>query len=130
MNVKAGNEIRVDVDRVRVDRVRKEWTEAGRSIWLAGLGAMAQVEEEGRDLFRELVERGRKVEHGQFQAIDRTVARTSERVQGWTERMQEALEDTLEGVLHRAGLPSQQDLDRLSAQLDTLAKKVDRLHAV
>lgn len=125
MKVKPGNEIRVDVD-----RVRKEWTETGRSIWLAGLGAMAQMEEEGRDVFRELVERGRKVEHGQFRAIDRTVARTSETVQEWSERVHEALEDTLEGVLRRAGLPSQQDLNRLSAQLDVLARKVDRLETI
>lgn len=125
MNVKPDHEIRVDVD-----HFRKEWTETGRNIWRAGLGAMAQMEGGGRNLFRELVERGRKVEHGQFRVIDRTVARTSERVQGWSERVQEALEDTLEGVLRRAGLPSQQDLDRLSAQLDALAEKVDQLHTV
>jgi hypothetical protein len=35
---------------------------AGRSLWLAGLGAVAGVEEGTRDLFGRLVERGRPVE--------------------------------------------------------------------
>jgi poly(hydroxyalkanoate) granule-associated protein len=34
----------------------------GRDVWLAGLGAVATAEEEGSNLFNELVERGQKLE--------------------------------------------------------------------
>lgn len=114
---------------VNTEKVRKDLTETGRSIWLAGLGAVAQAGEEGREMFDQLVERGRKTEQRQFQSIDRTVARTSETMRDWSERLQESLEDGMRGVLHRVGLPTRQDLSRLSARLDTLTQKVERLQA-
>lgn len=114
---------------VNAEKVRKDVTEAGRSIWLAGLGAVAQAGEEGREVFDHLVERGKKAEHRQFQAIDRTVARTSETMKDWSERLQEGLEDGMRGVLQRVGLPTRQDLGRLSTRLDTLTHKVDQLQA-
>lgn len=122
---------RVEVDQVREDltRVRKDLTTAGRTVWLAGLGALAQVEEEGRELFDDLVERGRKLEVRQFKALDRTVAKSSDTVKEWSDRVQHTVEDGMRGVLHRVGLPSRDDLGRLSTRLDTLSKKVDRLGA-
>lgn len=114
---------------VNAEKVRRDVTEAGRSIWLAGLGAVAQAGEEGREVFDDLVKRGKKAEHRQFQAIDRTVARTSETMKDWSERLQEGLEDGMRGVLQRVGLPTRQDLSRLSTRLDALTRKVDQLQA-
>ncbi len=114
---------------VNAEKVRRDVTEAGRSIWLAGLGVVAQAGEEGREVFDDLVKRGKKAEHRQFQAIDRTVARTSETMKDWSERLQEGLEDGMRGVLQRVGLPTRQDLSRLSTRLDALTRKVDQLQA-
>lgn len=112
---------------VNAEKLRKDLTETGRSIWLAGLGAVAQAGEEGRETFDRLVERGKKTEQRQFQTIDRTVARTSETMKDWSERLQENLEDGMRGVLERVGLPTRQDLSRLSSRLDTLTQKVEKL---
>lgn len=114
---------------VNAEKVRKDLTEAGRSIWLAGLGAVAQAGEEGREMFDQLVERGRETEQRQFRTIDRTVARTSETMQDWSERVQHNLEGGMRGVLQRVGLPTRQDLSRLSARIETLNHKVDQLQA-
>lgn len=112
---------------VNFEKVRNDVTEAGRSIWLAGLGAFARAEREGREVFDQLVERGRSVETRQFKAIDRTVARTSDHLKEWSDKVQNTVQDGFQGMLHRVGLPSRQDLDHLTARIQTLSKKVDQV---
>lgn len=104
-------------------------TEAGRSIWLAGLGALAGAEESGRGLFDDLVERGRRMEREQLRALDRAVARTSERAERLGDRVRSTVHGGVEGVLHRANLPSRDDLKDLAARLDRLAERIDTLAA-
>lgn len=111
------------------ERAGKELRDAGRTVWLAGLGAMARVEEEGRELFDYLVDQGRKVEKDQFKALDRTVARTSDALKEWGDRVQENIEKGMEEALHRIGLPSRHDLEKLSTRIQTLSKKVDHFVA-
>lgn len=110
---------------VNVDQLR----ETGRNVWLAGLGVFARAEEEGRDLFDHLVERGRKFETRQFKSLDRSVARTSDQLKEWGDRVQGTVQDGLQGFLHRVGLPSRDDLDHLSSRITTLSKKVDQVAA-
>jgi poly(hydroxyalkanoate) granule-associated protein len=112
-----------------VDQVRRDLLEAGRNLWLAGLGVVAQVEEEGRGLFDRFVERGRKVEGEQFRAVDRTVSRTTETVKEWSDRVQVGLSKGMNGVLHRVGLPTQADLGHLAHRLEDLTRKVEQLKA-
>ncbi|MEM7052242.1 MAG: phasin family protein [Acidobacteriota bacterium] len=104
-------------------------TETGRSIWLAGLGAVARVEEGGRELFDHLVEKGRKVEKRQFKAIDRTVARTSQKVQEIGDKVQSTVEDGMKGTLHRMGLATLDDVQSLQGHIEALTKKVDEAAA-
>lgn len=111
------------------DRIREDVTETGRSIWLAGLGAFARAEEGSRNVFDQLVERGREVETRQFKNIDRTVARTSENLKEFGDRVQGSVQDGVAGVLHRVGLPTRDDLDHLSARLNALSQKVDQVTA-
>jgi poly(hydroxyalkanoate) granule-associated protein len=112
-----------------LEQIRHDLGEAGRNVWLAGMGAVAKVEKEGRDLFDTLVERGRKVEKSQFKALDRTVARTSERVREVSEKVQEQVEERAKEVLHRLGLPTRDDLETLSGRLAALSQKIDRVTA-
>ena len=42
------------------EEMQKELADRGRDVWLAGLGALATVEEEGSKLFARLVERGKE----------------------------------------------------------------------
>lgn len=110
-------------------QLRHDVSEAGHTLWLAGMGAVAQVEEEGRALFEELVEKGRKAEVRQFKAIDRTVARTSERVRELSDKVQGRVEDGARELLHRLGLPTRDDLDTLAGRISALSKKVDQVAA-
>lgn len=108
----------------RLEALRGELTDAGRTIWLAGLGAVKRVEEEGRGLFDSLVERGRKVERRQFKTIDRTLAQTTRRVRDLSGRVQTRVEVGVRDGLHRLGVATRDDLQALAARLDALDRKV------
>lgn len=100
-------------------------TELSRTIWLAGLGALAEVEGGRRAFFDDLVERGRRVERDQMKTVDRVVARTSERAEHLGEEVRQRLKGGVEEVLHRANLPSRDDLKALAARLDRLAERIE-----
>lgn len=117
---------KIDID---LEKMRKDLTETGRSIWLAGLGAVARAEEEGQEIFERFVERGRKVEKSQFKSLDRTVARTTDTLKDWSDKVQGTVRDGMKEVLHRVGMPSRQDLEHLSARINDLSKKVDQFAA-
>lgn len=106
---------------------RRDLGETGRSIWFAGLGALAEARETGRAFFDELVERGRKLETRQFRSLDRAVARTADRVEQAGAEVKGRIERTVEGVAHRIDLPSRRDLRDLSARLDRLAERLEEL---
>jgi poly(hydroxyalkanoate) granule-associated protein len=108
----------------RLGALRGELSDAGRTLWLAGLGAMKRVEEEGRGLFDSLVERGRKVEKRQFKTIDRTLAQTTRRVRDLSGRVQSRVEVGVRDTLHRLGVATRDDLQALAGRLEALDRKV------
>lgn len=101
--------------------------QAGRTIWLAGLGALGEVERSGREMFDELVTRGRRVERGQFRALDRTVSRAAEAAERTGEEVRERLRDGVGAILHRVDLPTRDDLAELAARLDRLSERIEHL---
>ncbi len=102
---------------------------AGRSLWLAGLGAAAEVEEGGRELFGRLVERGRPLEQRQKKAAEAV----ADRAQRTAREMGKLLQDTVEyegrGMLKRLNVMTREDVKVLSARLETLSKQIDEYAA-
>lgn len=101
--------------------------QAGRTIWLAGLGALGEVERGGRQVFDRLVARGRTVESGQFRALDRTVSRAAEAAERAGDEVRARLRGGVGAVLHRVDLPSRDDLADLAARLDRLSERIEHL---
>lgn len=101
--------------------------DAGRAIWLAGLGALGEIERGGREAFESLVERGRRVEGGQFRAVDRTVSRAAESAERLAEEAEARLQRSVDTLLHRANLPTRGDLAELAARLDRLSERLEHL---
>jgi len=101
--------------------------ETGRELWLAGVGALAEVDRGRRELFDDLVERGRKVERGQLKAVDRAVSRGAESAERLGAGLRRTVHASVEEVLHRANLPSRDDLKSLSARLDRLAERIESI---
>jgi len=55
-------------------------TGVGRNLWLAGVGAVAEVSEAGRDTFDRLVERGKPIEEKQKQMVRKVTGRATQTV--------------------------------------------------
>jgi poly(hydroxyalkanoate) granule-associated protein len=116
-------------------------TTRGRGVWLAGLGAIATVEEEGTQLFstlfkqgEKLVERGEKVEATGKARIEevRTDLTTrqkqvTETVTGKVQSVETEVTDSLVGALKRLGVPTRSEVRELSEKVDALTRRVGSL---
>lgn len=114
------------------DRARGELREAGRNLWLAGLGAVAEVEEGGREwqqVFDRLVERGRPVDERQRKALEDVEQRTGATVREMKKLFEDTVQYESKSLLKRLGLMTRDDVNVLAARIDSLAAKVDELVA-
>lgn len=116
------------------ESLRDELTERGREVWLAGLGALATVEEEGSKLFNELVERGQTYEDERQTELKKASEKVSEQRDKALEQLEEAgeetrsaLANTVNSALERFGVPSRTEVDRLAEKVDTLSRQVEDL---
>ncbi len=99
----------------------------GHEIWLAGLGAVATMEEEGTSLFSTLVTRGEKLE---TEGKKKLIA-VREDVTG----RQKAISHTVEGTVYepllramsRFGVPTRGEIKDLTSKVDALTHQVDLL---
>jgi poly(hydroxyalkanoate) granule-associated protein len=103
--------------------------EAGRNVWLASLGAVAEVETEARSLVGSLIERGKKFEERQKKTFERTVDETTERAKKLGTRLQKRAEAGVTTALERVGVPTRHDLALLNSRLETLSEHLDTLAA-
>lgn len=119
----------------------EDLTQKGREVWLAGLGAMATVEDEGTKLYNSLVEKGKELEKGSVEMFNTLVQRgkkmetqgrkqlnaavdeVSNTQKAYTDRLETTLKDTLE----RFGVPTRTEVKDLTAKVNELSKKVDAL---
>jgi poly(hydroxyalkanoate) granule-associated protein len=114
------------------DRARRELREAGRNLWLAGLGAVAEVEEGSREwhqVFDRLVERGRPVDERQRKALEEIEERTGTTVREMKKLFEDTVQYESKSLLERFGLMTRDDVKVLAARIDALATKVDELVA-
>ncbi len=102
----------------------QELREAGRSLWLAGLGVVQVVDERGRELFAGLVERGQKLE---VPDIEGRLRSEGEKLHELGLRVEHRLEERISRALERLGVPSRDDVKLLGERIDELTRKVESL---
>ena len=103
---------------------------AGRNLWLAGLGAvgsLADLDRGGRDLFDRLVERGRPVEERQKKAMDEWSDRAAEKLRTVGERAKDQVREDLKRALNKAGVPTAEEWNALTARLEALSASLDEI---
>jgi len=100
-------------------------------IWLAGLGAFAKVGEEGGKLFETLIKEGEKVEKKARSAASATLEEAQEKagetrgkVTDTWDKVEQLFEDRLTRVLSRLGVPSRDDLQKLTERVDELQEMI------
>ena len=119
--------------------------DSAREIWLAGLGAFSfaqsesgKIIEQGNKLFEKLVSEGQKLEKktrnvaesavGDIKGeVESTVdAVRKQAVDNW-DKLENIFEDRVARVLGQLGVPTADDVNKLSARVQTLSSKVTSL---
>jgi len=111
-----------------------EVTTRGRDVWLAGLGALATVEQEGAAFYNALVkqgetllERGETMEKRGKAAIGELKDDVDARREAVVETMETRMVDPMVEALQKLGVPTRAELQKLSAQVESLAERVGLL---
>lgn len=111
------------------ERAGRELLNAGRTLWLAGLGVIAEADEAGQELFDRLVERGRPLDERQRKAVEAFTDRANGALREAGKLFQDTVEYESRQVLKKMGVLTHDDLKVLSARLDILARQVDEYAA-
>ncbi len=109
------------------ERIGENLREAGRSVWLAGLGAVASIEAEGRSAFETLVDKGKEFESRSKGSWSKTVRQTKDRVKELGGKVQETFEERVQGALEGLGVPTREDILELTRRVEDLSKKLETL---
>ena len=111
---------------------------SSHQIWLAGLGAFARAQAEGKQMFENLVRQGERLESRTRQAASETAsaarsaaeakAREMQKMAGGTwDKLEKVFEDRVARALSKLGVYSQNDVDRLAQRVDALSEAVNKL---
>lgn len=118
----------------RTDSLQDELSKQGREVWLAGLGALATVEEEGTKLFNRLVDRGKNFEEERRSDLKTAGEKARKQGEEALSELEEAgketqnlLVDAVNNALDRFGVPTRTEVDRLSEKVETLSQQVEDL---
>ncbi|MFO8029551.1 MAG: phasin family protein [Cyclonatronaceae bacterium] len=113
---------------------KHEWNERAKEIWLAGLGALAAVEEEGGKLFRSLVDRGTSYEKKRKEQMDKLwkeVSARYEKTEGKVgesfDKAEDRVEKNLRSIMSGMGIPTRKEIEDLSNKVDALNRKIDKI---
>lgn len=111
----------------------KDLKETANKVWLAGLGALASVGEEGGKLFNNLVDKGSGVESRGRKELSKAKSMIAEvadqaknEAQNAWSRLERVLDDKVSASLHRVGVPSRDEIKNLSARVAELTRKVEQ----
>ncbi len=111
-----------------------ELKESVHKIWLAGLGALATAEEEGSKVFKNLVERGevyetkgRKSYEDAKGRVETAASDARDRAEGSFERMNAMVDETVNKVLQKSGVPTREEIALLTRRVEELTKVVEEL---
>jgi poly(hydroxyalkanoate) granule-associated protein len=102
---------------------------AGRSLWLAGVGAVAEVSEESGEVFDRLVERGKPLAERQKKMVEAVTERATRTAREAGKLVQDTVEYESRGVLKRLNVLTRDDVKVLNARIGTLSQKIDEVVA-
>jgi poly(hydroxyalkanoate) granule-associated protein len=104
--------------------------DGARQIWLAGLGAVSKAELEGSKFFEALVKEGEAIEaRTRNLAGSKVEAVKSKASESW-DKMEEMFQDRVSRALNRLGVPTYDDIHKLTKQVETLDKRIKELITV
>lgn len=103
-------------------------TETAQKIWFAGLGALAVAEEESSKLFKNLVTRGKQTSDW-ADLPQRAVKETQGRIKTAATKIETGVDDKVQAVLHRFGVPTRTEIESLSKRVEALTRTLGKTKA-
>ncbi len=112
--------------------------DSAQQIWLAGMGAFAKAQAEGRQVFEALVKEGASLQKKTQTAAEDRFGEVTHKMtsmagdvsaragQQW-DKLESIFEERTAKALKRLGVPVSKDVEALSARLDELSAKIARL---
>ncbi|MGA9836428.1 MAG: phasin family protein [Gemmatimonadaceae bacterium] len=96
-------------------------------IWLAGLGAVSMAEDESGKMFKTLVSRGKAFQTAGKDRLIEVKERFDVRkaASNTVDRISENLDEGMNGVLSRLGLPTKKEIEGLSKRVERLTKTLE-----
>jgi len=108
--------------------------DSAHKVFLAGLGTIKTVGDEGVEMFDLLVERGRDLETRGKKELDEVRGELKKRTTKATSKVETRLDEVgdqidkrVTNVLHRLGVPTRTEIQTLTRRVEELSHKVDRL---
>ena len=105
----------------------KDIQESANQIWLAGLGAFSNAQEESEKVFESLVKQGQEFENKTSSNVRKQIKVAESRVQSIRNRanssvgkLEQVFEERVQQVLAKLGVPSQNDLEVLNQKSEEL----------
>jgi poly(hydroxyalkanoate) granule-associated protein len=105
-----------------------EVKETANKIWLAGLGALATVGDEGQKLFDTLVSRGEAMEDRGKEGVagaKRMLGEAKQAASGAWQRLEGVIDDKVAAALNGVGVPTRDEIRSLSKRIAELTSKVE-----
>ena len=112
--------------------------ESAQQIWLAGLGAWGKTREEGAKVFEALVKEGRGIEARTRKLVGARVGIVTGQVgkaasdaqakatATW-DKLEHVFEQRVARALHRLGVPTKAEIEKLTARVEALTDSVQKL---
>ncbi len=118
--------------KIDVKKIQKNVKDSANRIWLAGLGALSTAEKEGSKAFKDLVKKGEAYEKKarvQLKDLRGSVESAAGKakdsaVSAW-DRVEDAWDDRVAGTLRRVGVPSKEEISRLTQRVEELTALVE-----
>ncbi len=111
-------------------KVYEDMRDSAHKIWLAGLGALAKAEEEGTKVFHSLVEAGEQFEargKKRFKLVKGKMDEAREVAESQFEKLGDTFDNKVASAVQRLGVPSRDEIQRLTKRVEELTAKVDKL---
>jgi poly(hydroxyalkanoate) granule-associated protein len=116
---------------LKAEQLSRSIVESAQQIWSAGVGAFARAQGEGSKMFEALVKEGMSIERSTRtlatgkvdavrDAVEGKVGAVRERASDTWDRLEKVFEDRVQRALTRLGVPGRDEINELSAKVDTL----------
>jgi poly(hydroxyalkanoate) granule-associated protein len=111
--------------------------ESAQQIWLAGMGAFAKAQAEGRQVFDALVKEGTTLQRKTQSAAEEKFGDVSSRMSSMADdvtakagkqwdKLESIFEERTAKAMKKLGVPSSKDVEALMARIDALSEQVAR----